>query len=129
MGWLSRVKEQKDYDGAGGYVLSCYARPESCLVDLNHPDIPDWGWTGRGNEGEVILLPDQTLVTKVFKTVGDPGREVQEFLNSRYDKPLSPTEKKFWDRLYLGSDVAPQVVGAGARGIVTPAAYVPPQGR
>ena len=119
MGWLSRVKEQKDYDGAGGYVLSCYARPESCLVDLNHPDIPDWGWTGRGNEGEVILLPDQTLVTKVFKTVGDPGREVQEFLNSRYDKPLSPTEKKFWDRLYLGSDVEPQVVGDEGSGTVT----------
>lgn len=119
MGWLNRAQRGKDYDGAGGYVLSCYVRPESCLVDLNHPDIPDWGWTGRGNEGEVILMPDQTLVTKVFKTVGDLEREVEEFLSSKYRKPRDPTQEEFWEWAPSRWDYKAQVEGDASSGRVT----------
>lgn len=79
MGWLSMAKNQKDYHGQGGYVIGARVRPQQCLVDI--------GKTGvlgqHGNEEEVIVLPDQALVCKVYKVFGDVLREVEDFKTSR----------------------------------------------
>jgi len=82
-GWLSRVKNQKSYDGYGGFVIGARVNPEQCLVDINKTGI-----TGHhGNEEEVIVGSNQKLVCKVYKIFGDVEMEVEEFLSSNKRDP------------------------------------------
>lgn len=78
MGWFSMVKSQKDYHGHGGYVIGARVKPDQCLVDIGKTGVGGQ----HGNEDEVIVLPNQALVCKVYKVFGDVVREVAEFQSS-----------------------------------------------
>jgi len=86
-GWFSRVKSGKDYDGYGGYIVGARVRPNQCLVDIGNT-----GVSGQhGNESEVIVLPGQDLVCKVYQVFGDVTSEVEEF-RSGYKGQRSPEQ-------------------------------------
>ena len=78
MGWFSMARSQKDYHGQGGYVIGARVKPEQCLVDIGKTGIGGQ----HGNEDEVIVLPNQALVCKVYKVFGDVVREVEDFRGS-----------------------------------------------
>jgi hypothetical protein len=80
MGWLSMVKNQKDYSGSGGYVIGARVQPDQCLVDINKTGISGQ----HGNESEVIVNPGAKLVCKVYAVFGDVAREVEDFRNDKY---------------------------------------------
>lgn len=79
-GWLSMVKNQKDYSGSGGYVIGARVQPDQCLVDLNKTGISGQ----HGNESEIIVKPGAKLVCKVYEVFGDVAREVEDFRNDKY---------------------------------------------
>jgi len=78
MGWLSKARTKKDYHGQGGYVIGARVKPDQCLVDIDKTGVGGQ----HGNEAEVIVLPNQALVCKVYKVFGDVVREVSEFQSS-----------------------------------------------
>ena len=95
--WFSRMKEKKDYDGHGGYIIGARIHPDQCLVDLTHPDLP-FGGGVHGGEGEVILLPNTNLSAKVYKIFGDVEREVKEFLDNKYRSHGTPLDPDFFSQ-------------------------------
>lgn len=92
MGWLSMVKNQKDYSGSGGYVIGARVQPDQCLVDINKTGISGQ----HGNESEVIVNPGAKLVCKVYAVFGDVAREVEDFRNDKY------RAKEVKDFIYTG---------------------------
>jgi hypothetical protein len=87
-GFLSRMKAKKDYDGWGGYVIGAKIAPSQILVDLTHPGLEKVEFQ-HGNEGEIILMPDVRLTTKVYSIFGDIEREIAEFNERKApDSPL-----------------------------------------
>lgn len=96
MGWLNRVKNGKDYDGKGGFLIGARILPEQCLVDFNAPGLPFSGGV-HGDEGEIILLPGVKIVTKVYDIFGDVHAEVNKIMSSSYNKRKTPIEPEFFN--------------------------------
>lgn len=94
MGWLSRAKANKDYDGKGGYLIGARVQPSQCLVDLTNHELP-FGGGIHGGEGEVIVLPDTALVCKVYGVYGNPEADVEQFLQDKYQRN-SPSDPYFF---------------------------------
>jgi hypothetical protein len=105
--WFARSKANKDYDGTGGYLIGARVLPDQTLVDLSHPDL-EFSGGQHGDEGEVILLPNVKLVSKVYKIFGDVEREVKEHLGA---KPRSPTDEYFFSG--VTSQVSAEVFQGG----------------
>lgn len=114
MSWLSRAKNNKVYDGNGGYVVGAYVQPKDCLVDLNHPGLPFSGGN-HGDEGEVIVRPDVELVCKVYKVYGDVLREVEEYKTDKYRSKGGPASDHFFGYLH---GYTPKVEGDEESGLV-----------
>lgn len=98
MSWLYRARSGKDYEGRGGYLVGARILPEHCLVDLNHPDLPEFGFSQHGNEEEIIVLPNVALVAKVYDVIGDIEREVEEFQKSWENK--TPHHDHFFSYIF-----------------------------
>ena len=89
MGFFSRLRSGKDYEGTGGYVISARVTPSDCLVDLTSPNLPFSGGI-HGHEGEVIVRPNTSLVAKVSLMVGDAEAEVASFMTGKGGDPTDP---------------------------------------
>jgi hypothetical protein len=81
-GWLRQMKSGKGYSGFGGYVIGARVKPDQCFVDMEKTGISGQ----HGNEEEVIVLANQTLVCKVYKVFGDVLQEVEDFKSSNSEE-------------------------------------------
>lgn len=116
MGFFSRMKKQKDYDGNGGYVIGARISPEDTLVDLNHPGLSVSGQ--HGNEGEVIVRPNTPLVAKVYQVFGDVLREVEDYLKDPYESKKGPITDTYFLG-YLGTLMVVAQTGDDDSGTLT----------
>lgn len=65
--FFDQLKEKKDYQGKGGFVVTAMVDPEEMLVDLTKT--PSF-FSGHGSESEVIVLPKKAIEAKVIKVIG-----------------------------------------------------------
>lgn len=78
MNWFDKSMSNKAIDGALGYVISTYAKPEDILIDteLLRANIH----MNHGDEAEVVLAPGEYLarVVKKYTVSGEVNPEVED---------------------------------------------------
>ncbi len=90
--WLERSMKKQNIDGALGFVISTFAKPEDILIDV---DMFNSAMMKHGDEGEVILKPGEYTcrIVKKYTVEGEVDPTIDNEANAETGKIVLTLEK------------------------------------